>query len=130
MFTKFGQYAACRFRMQECDLQFFRSETRCLVNQTDAFFLTFSQGVGHTVFHTESHMMHAASAFFEEFGDGTVRACRFEEFDFYFTHFQEGSLYLLVGYLFHSVALQSQYVFIIRQCGFDAFHCDTQMFDM
>lgn len=130
MFTKFGQYAASRFGMQECDLQLLCSETRSLVYQADAFFFTFSQSIGHTVFDAECHMMYATASFFEEFGDGTVRTCRLQEFDFHFAYFQESGLHLLVGHLFDVVALQTQYVFIIRQCGFDAFHCDTQMFDM
>ena len=74
MFTKFGQYAASRFGMQECDLQLLCSETRSLVYQADAFFFTFSQSIGHTVFDAECHMMYATASFFEEFGDGTVRA--------------------------------------------------------
>ena len=112
MFTKFGQYAASRFGMQECDLQLLCSETRSLVYQADAFFFTFSQSVGHTVFDAECHMMYATASFFD------------------FAYFQESGLHLLVGHLLDVVALQTQYVFIIRQCGFDAFHCDTQMFDM
>ena len=72
MFTKFGQYAASRFGMQECDLQLFCSETRSLVYQADAFFFTFSQSIGHTVFDAECHMMYATASFFEEFGDGLV----------------------------------------------------------
>ena len=89
MFTKFGQYAASRFGMQECDLQLLCSETRSLVYQADAFFFTFSQSIGHTVFDAECHMMYATASFVEEFGDGTVRACRLQEFDFHFAYFQE-----------------------------------------
>ena len=62
MFTKFGQYAASRFGMQECDLQLLCSETRSLVYQADAFFFTFSQSIGHTVFDAECHMMYATAS--------------------------------------------------------------------
>ena len=53
MFTKFGQYAASRFGMQECDLQLLCSETRSLVYQADAFFFNFGERIGYSVFHSK-----------------------------------------------------------------------------
>ena len=72
MFAKFCQDTFCRFRVKECDVQTLCSFSRGLVDQSDSFFVTFSQRVGYTVFYTESDMMHTVVAFVEPFLNGTL----------------------------------------------------------
>ena len=90
----------------------------------------FSQALGHGGRCRLYLLLHAAAALLQIFGDGAVRAGGLEQFDFHFAHFQESGLHFLVGYFFHGIALQSQYVLKVRQSGFDAFHRDAQMFDV
>ena len=70
------------------------------------------------------------SSVFNEFGNRTIRSCRFQQFNFRFTTFQKSGLYFLVFYSFYIVTFQSEYIFIIRKGFFDAFHRNTQMFDV
>lgn len=107
MFAKFGQYAAGRFGMQECNLQFFCAWARCFVNEADALCIAFSQCVGHAVFDTECHMVYTTTAFFKELGYGTVGTRRLQQLEFHFTYLQEGGLYFLVLYLFDGITLQT-----------------------
>ncbi len=130
MFTKFCQYAQCRFRVKESDAQSLCAFTRSLVNQADAFRLGVSQSVGYTVFDSESHMMYACALVLNKFGDCTIRTCRLKQFQLRVTDFQEGGLHLLVFHYLDVVTLQAQNLFIIRQRLFDAFHGNAQMLNV
>ncbi len=130
MFTKFCQYAQCRFRVKEGDVQSLSPFARGLVDQTDAFRLGVSQSVGDTVLNSEGYMVYTCALVLDKFCDCTIRTCRLQQFQLRVTDLQEGCPYLLVFHYFDVVTLQSQDLLIIRQRLFDAFHGNAQMLNV
>jgi len=55
---------------------------------------------------------------------------RFEQLDLRVSDFKESGFHFLVGDLFDVIAFGSEHFFPIRDGGIQAFHCDTEVFDV
>lgn len=116
--------------MEESNLQLLGTRPGSLVDETYFFAFAFSQCVGNAVFYSESHVVYATAALFEELGYGAVGACRLKQFQLNLTNLQESGFYLLVSYFLYGVAFQTQYVFEIRKGFLNAFYSNAQMFNV
>lgn len=127
--TKLCQNAACRFRMQESDVQTVGTLAGSLVDEADALFVTHGQSLAYSVLNLESYVVDATAAVVEEFLNGTFGARGFQQLQFHFTHFQESGFYFLVFYDLCLVHFQTQYVLKVGQHGINALYGNAQMFD-
>lgn len=129
MFAKLCEYAACRLRMQERDVQVFRAFAWSFVYQAKSFALAFGQSFCNSVLYTESNMVYAMVAFVEPFLYCTVGRCRLKQFQFHLATLEKSRFYLLVGHFFNCVAFKSQHILEIGQSFFNALYGYAQMFN-
>ena len=108
MLAKFGQNAACRLRVKECDVQSLGALTWSLVDEANALLVTLCKCIGSAVLNAECHMVHSLVAFVEPLLDGAFRRCRLEKLKLCLATLQEGGLHFLVFNHFYCVTLQSR----------------------
>ncbi len=126
------EHGLSAFGVEECDLQAVGAGARSLVDCADTLLLTFGQSVGHSVFYSESEVVHTslAAVFLDELGDCRVRGSGFGQLDFSVAELEESSSHLLVGHYLLLVALEAQNVFIILDSLFKIWHGDADVFDV
>lgn len=128
-FADFGENSAGAFRVEETDIEAFGTLAGALVNQADALFAKFREGVGGIV-NAVSDVMDAFAALFNESGDGALFGSGFQKLDFGLSNHEKGGFNLLVGHLFNGVALQSKHVFVKGNCIFQTLNGDANVFNM
>lgn len=127
--AKLGQHAASRFRVHECDIQAFGAAARGLVDQSDSFGLGLIQAGLH-IRRGKGDVMDALAPLLDELGDSAVFARRLQQLDFCLPDLEESRLYFLVGDFLDVVALQPQYLFVIRKACVNALDGNSQMFNV
>ena len=101
-----------------------------LVYQAYALARHLSQGIGHTVFNAESHMVNTLIALVQPLLDGALGTCRLQQLQLHLATLQESGLYLLVFYYFCCITLQPQHVGEERQGLLNALDCNAQMLNV
>ena len=72
MLAQLGQDATGGFRVKEGYVQVLSTLARGFVNQADTFLVALGQGIGHTIFNTECHMMDTTTSLVKPLLNGTL----------------------------------------------------------